>query len=401
MNNISDIIICYQNKFLEDYKEINSKLYYFGKTGFPTRNFIREIVKEKDSLYEFLHQCNVLKTEVSCEKCGKGMRKIKDQSKKDKYIWICNKCSKKSIRTDSWFAYSKLNIEDIVLLTYELCIGTTSKELLFQYSFSSETLADWRHFYRELLVEYLETNSEKLGGVGVEVEIDESKFGKRKNNRGKNVKGAWVFGGIERNTGRTFLVQVHNRTRETLLGLIKEWIAPGSIILSDCWKSYECLGEEGFIHLSVNHKLFFKDPVTGVHTNTIESTWRHVKESLPKYNRKVRFEFYLAEYMFKTKCEAENSHSFVEFLKIISEVNWKELKIKVDKEKEEIQKSNSSTKRKKSNAKIVTDGDKIEERSKKRKNTKSKTKPLTTCINIDEPSTSTKSGPVTRSKARK
>ena len=44
------------------------------------------------------------------------------------------------------------------------------------------------------------------------VEIDESKFDKRKYNRGRNVKGQWVFGGVERGSGKTFLAAVHDRT---------------------------------------------------------------------------------------------------------------------------------------------------------------------------------------------
>jgi hypothetical protein len=49
-----------------------------------------------------------------------------------------------------------------------------------------------------------------MGGEGKVVEIDESKFRKRKYHRGHYVKGQWVFGGIERGTGRTFLVAVHD-----------------------------------------------------------------------------------------------------------------------------------------------------------------------------------------------
>lgn len=45
-----------------------------------------------------------------------------------------------------------------------------------------------------------ELDNEKIGGPGRTVEIDESKFGKRKYHRGKRVDGVWVFGGIERET---------------------------------------------------------------------------------------------------------------------------------------------------------------------------------------------------------
>jgi transposase-like protein len=59
-----------------------------------------------------------------------------------------------------------------------------------------------------------------------------------KYNRGKHVNGSWIFGGVERETGRCFLVVVPDRSEATLLALIKQWILPGTIIYSDCWKSY-------------------------------------------------------------------------------------------------------------------------------------------------------------------
>ena len=37
---------------------------------------------------------------------------------------------------------------------------------------------------------------QKIRGIGKVVEIDESKFGKRKYSRGRPVEGQWVFGGI-------------------------------------------------------------------------------------------------------------------------------------------------------------------------------------------------------------
>ena len=46
------------------------------------------------------------------------------------------------------------------------------------------------------------------------VEIDESKFGKRKYNRGRMVDGHWVFGGIERGTTKSFMVVVDDSTTQ-------------------------------------------------------------------------------------------------------------------------------------------------------------------------------------------
>lgn len=61
-----------------------------------------------------------------------------------------------------------------------------------------------------------------------------------------------------------FIVPVPERTKETLINVIKEWIMPGTIIISDCWKAYKCLENEDFKHYTVNHKLNFVDPDTGM-----------------------------------------------------------------------------------------------------------------------------------------
>jgi hypothetical protein len=45
----------------------------------------------------------------------------------------------------------------------------------------------------------------KIGGQGKIVEIDESKFGKRKNQMGKRADGLQVLGGVERDSNKCFL----------------------------------------------------------------------------------------------------------------------------------------------------------------------------------------------------
>jgi hypothetical protein len=52
-------------------------------------------------------------------------------------------------------------------------------------------------FCRVTMPEFFEGSSEKIGGPCKTVEIDESKIGRRKYNRGHPVEGQWVFGGVE------------------------------------------------------------------------------------------------------------------------------------------------------------------------------------------------------------
>jgi transposase-like protein len=126
-----------------------------------------------------------------------------------------------------------------------------------------------------------------IGGEGIIVEIDESKFGKRKYHRGHRVEGAWVFGGVERAPEkRTFVQVVEDRSERTLLQAIRENIHPGSIIHSDMWRGYSGIWRHlNMVHRTVNHSEGFKDPETGVHTNTIEGVWNGFKLATPPRNR--------------------------------------------------------------------------------------------------------------------
>lgn len=76
---------------------------------------------------------------------------------------------------------------------------------------SSNTAVDWASFCREVLLTAFLENPVQLGGVGNTVEIDESKFGRRKYWRGHRVEGCWVFGGIERESGHVFMEVVEKR----------------------------------------------------------------------------------------------------------------------------------------------------------------------------------------------
>ena len=66
-------------------------------------------------------------------------------------------------------------------------------------------------------------DNEPIGGVGKIIEIDESKFGKRKYYCGRCVDGVWVFGEIEQGSKKCFLVTIEDRSTATLIPLIKQY----------------------------------------------------------------------------------------------------------------------------------------------------------------------------------
>jgi IS1 family transposase len=130
----------------------------------------------------------------------------------------------------------------------------------------------------------------QVGGVGHVVEIDETSVKKKsKYNRGTRHEDRWVFGGFDRTTKKWFGIVVGNdRTKPTLSSVIKKYIRPGTLIMSDSWPSYvsvdrngdvhnlennRWLVDMGYRHQYVNHSENFVDPDSGAHTQGIEGTW--------------------------------------------------------------------------------------------------------------------------------
>ena len=77
----------------------------------------------------------------------------------------------------------------------------------------AETVVDWYNLCREVCSEVIGSENVKVGVQGKVVEIDESKFGKRKYHKGRRKVGVWVFGGIERDSKNCFLTTVEDKCR--------------------------------------------------------------------------------------------------------------------------------------------------------------------------------------------
>ena len=274
-----------------------------------TMHEFTEKTKNLESCIAFAQDLQLMPVRMDCEACGMVMGKVRERRRLDGFIWRCGRvgCRKtKSARTGTWFENSKLTLKQALTLMY--CWATQTNQMVARVHGNigdNHTTVDWYNYCREICVLVLnDEDVERIGGVGKIVEIDESKFGKRKYNRGRRVEGQWVFGGVERGSDNIFLTCVPNRTAETLEEIIVKFVEPGSTIISDCWRGYntERLHYLGYSHETVNHSLNFCDPNTGAHTNTIEGTWSAVKRSLPRYGTvKEHYNSYFGEYLWRRK----------------------------------------------------------------------------------------------------
>ena len=215
-----------------------------------------------------------------------------------------NICRKElSIRHGTFFATSKLQCKTILTIGYLWLQKTPVKAICDMTKVTKATICAYQKHYRQLIASHVEEVDAVIGGPGVVVEIDESKLGKRKYNRGHHVDGAWVIGGVEKTQDRKmFLCKINKRDRNTLIPIILRHVMSGSIIRTDLWKAYGSLSAHNYTHETVNHSKHFKDPNTGVHTNTIEGTWNGIKMQIKPRNRtKEGIQEHLMEFIWRRK----------------------------------------------------------------------------------------------------
>lgn len=192
---------------------------------------------------------------------------------------------------------------------------------------SSKTVCEWFSFCREVVVSQQvgkEAESGKIGGQGETVQIDESKFGKRKYNKGRRVEGHWVIGMIQDGSEDLRLEVCPDNVRSTdaLLPLIQKHVEVGSTVCTDYWRAYDCLSLHGYIHQKVNHSDSDRPWVNpqGYHTQRIESTWRVVKQFFGgKHITKEMFADYLVMYQWFRRCVKNEQDPFQELLEAVRE----------------------------------------------------------------------------------
>ncbi|GAA47743.1 hypothetical protein CLF_100748 [Clonorchis sinensis] len=196
--------------------------------------------------------------------------------------WRCNarQCRQEiGLRKGTWLEWPRMEFRAVILFIY--CWSKNVAKSNFcseELSISHTTAVDWKNFLREVCTWRLFQTPTVIGGPGLHIEIDETLISHRKNHAGGVLPQQWIFGGICRETKQVFMYTVPDRTAANLMDTIQVCIAPGPIIISDMWASYqgiETVSDMNYTREMVNHTENCVDPTTGAHTLTIESL-RHV-----------------------------------------------------------------------------------------------------------------------------
>src|SRR6218665_633546 len=243
-----------------------------------------EICRDQLGVIRYLQGEHILHSKVDCAPCQHPYTLVKDKVKVSSYFWRCPKCKKKqSLTKDSFLEGAKISPAKLVFLVFywsSKIAVTTAKEHL---DMSSATGVDYYQYMRDICSNKLVRSPMQLGGPGKEVQIDESLLVRAKYRRGRNVrrKQQWIFGAYDVAEKVGYVTYVEKRDAATLLPSIQRVISPGSIIVSDQWQAYSDIPNlpGNYTHYTVNHSQNFVDPVTGKHTNHVESYWIRMKSN--------------------------------------------------------------------------------------------------------------------------
>lgn len=263
---------------------------------FPTCESLSIILLSEAQCLDWLIENQIVDPVTLCSTCG-------GQVRVDGHYFHCRSrsCRKiTSVYNGSFFSKSKMPCNQILQIGYYWLGGSGHGEIMRYTGVSDKTVTAYLGYYRQLVSSSIDGDDTMIGGDGVTIEVDESKFGKRKHNRGHHVEGVWVIGGVERTPSRGMFAEVvHDRSANTIKDVLLRHVRPGTTILTDMWRGYSDLESIGMHHDTVNHSLSFISE-TGVHTNSIEGTWNGIKMRVPARNRTLEsMPEFLLEYIWR------------------------------------------------------------------------------------------------------
>ena len=280
----------------------------------PTFRAIREILLNETECIKFLFEKGILYKPKTCKKCSSKLY----QDKK-RFCCVNKKCRRSvSIFKDSFFTRNHLRSDHTMMIGYLWLCKNSYTTVRMMTGHSPNTISDYIRLFRELIVNTLEDHDQMIGCKEITVEVDESKFGRRKYHRGRRVEGVWVIGGIENTSEKKcFLVKVEKHDEETIKKILKTHVRKGSIVRTDCWRGYLNIEEELDVrHETVNHSKHFTDPETGVHTNTIEGLWNGIKQQIaPRSRNKNLIENHLLEFIWRKRNKDRLWEAFIDALR--------------------------------------------------------------------------------------
>ena len=288
---------------------------------------LHHLFTDEKEAFRFAVDYGLIADEMNCPRCQNQMKIIKDSNERYGQRFRCGKCGKSLAITYSTIFYqSKLPINKILHLIYCWSLLYSHKQAVHESNLDKNTVTYYYNVFRSAAETYvMDREIELIGGINQVVEIDETQVSRRKNHTGRVLDTVWVFGGICRQTNKAFAYIVKDRTADSLIPIILDNIAPGTHIMSDCWKAYEKIPRGLYIYTNVNHSKNFVNPENGTHTQKIERFWRELKAQKKAQNgwKKGSLQSHICEFIWRyERIRNDLNRAFKEALKLLSSINF-------------------------------------------------------------------------------
>ena len=259
-----------------------------------------------------------------------------------------------------FFSKSRMTLQKWLLMMYLWARNYPLTDAAEEAGIDAGTAVDVFQWFREVCSTKLLQTPLVLGGAGVVVQIDESLFRHKPKaqvsfitavvwevttiiivawvyiyiyiylfytvqyHRGRRAQQEqWVFGMVDTShqPALGYMEVVQRRDATTLLPIIQAHTAPGTIIHSDEWAAYRRVNTlPGIVgHNTVNHSLNFVDPVSGTHTQNVESYWSRAKQKIKKMKgcHAEQLPSYLDEFMWR---ERHGSSARIAFFSLMTDI---------------------------------------------------------------------------------
>ena len=209
-----------------------------------------------------------------------------------------------------FFGGSHLKVSQLLAILWCMCTGQKQQFIMDQCELTRKTVSQHQIYFCELAVKANSVLLKAVIPLAVKGQIDETKIGARKYNRGHRARigsSIWLWAIVlieaEGNTLYANYEYVPRRDQKTLIEMIKKTTSEAmKEISSDCWGGTIKAMKEAFPHIThrkVNHSKEFV-AADGTHTNTVEShnncikqilksRWYHMPEDVVMLDLKVSF----------------------------------------------------------------------------------------------------------------